>query len=54
MKSGENSAKCNPTIAETPLLSLLITDAIFELSKQKGILTGAEVNVRIAELKSET
>ena len=33
---------------------MLLTEAIFELLAEKGILTGSEVKVRIQKLKAET
>ena len=33
---------------------MMLTEAIFELLAEKGILTGAEVKERVAKLKRET
>ncbi len=46
----------NPTTSaqEVALYTMLLTEAIFELLAEKGILTGVEVKERVTKLKNET
>jgi len=39
---------------ELALYNMFLTEAIFELLAEKGILTGEQVKERIKKLKSET
>lgn len=42
------------SIEEIAHYNMLMTEAIFELLAEKGILTGTEVKERIQKLKAET
>jgi hypothetical protein len=42
------------SIEEIAHYNMLLTEAIFELLAEKGILTGVEVKERIQRLKAET
>jgi hypothetical protein len=54
MQHDEKTGRVTATIEEMAQLDMVLTEAIFELLAEKGILTGAEVKERIAKLKSET
>jgi hypothetical protein len=51
-----NFAKGNvtTTIEELARYNMLLTEAIFELLAEKGVLSGIEVKQRIEKLKAET
>ena len=49
-KEGEVTASFDEVIH----YNMLLTEAIFELLAEKGILTGSEVKERIQKLKAET
>ena len=42
------------SLEEVAQYNMLMTEAIFELLAEKGILTGVEVKERITKLKAET
>jgi len=42
------------SIEEIALYNVLLSEALFELLAEKGVLTGEEVKARIGELKAET
>lgn len=48
-KTGEVTA----TIQEIARYNMVLTEAIFELLAEKGILTGVEVKERVQKLKAE-
>jgi hypothetical protein len=50
----DKTGKVTATIQEIAHYNMLLTEAIFELLAEKGILTGAEVRDRVTKLKSET
>jgi hypothetical protein len=54
MEQDDKSGKVTATIQEIAQYNMLLTEAIFELLAEKGILTGVEVKERIKKLKSET
>jgi hypothetical protein len=54
METDEKSGNVTATIQEIATYNMLLTEAIFELLAEKGILTGAEVKERIVKLKTET
>jgi hypothetical protein len=54
MEQDDKTGKVTATIHEIAHYNMLLTEAIFELLAEKGILTGAEVRDRVTKLKSET
>jgi len=54
MERDEKTGDVTATIQEIAQYNLVLTEAIFELLSEKGILTDAEVKERIAKLKAET
>ncbi len=54
MEADSKSGKVTPAIQEITYYNMFLTEAIFELLADKGILTGEEVKKRIQKLKSET
>ncbi len=54
MEQDDNSGKVTATIKEIARYNMVLTEAIFELLAEKGILTGVEVKERIQKLKAET
>jgi len=54
MESDPKSGKVTATLQEIAYYNMFLTEAIFELLADKGILTGEEVKERIQKLKSET
>ena len=46
--------KVTASVKELAQYSILMTEAIFELLAEKGLLTGEEVKERIKKLKAET
>ena len=54
MEQDDKTGKVTATIQELAHYNMLLTEALFELLAEKGILTGAEVRDRVTKLKSET
>jgi hypothetical protein len=54
MKQDDKTGTVTATIQEIAYYNMFLTEAIFELMAEKGILTGEEVKERIKKLKSET
>jgi hypothetical protein len=54
MEHDDKTGKVTATVQEIAQYNMLLTEAIFELLAEKGILTGDEVKERIKKLKSET
>jgi hypothetical protein len=54
MDQDDKTGKVTATVQEIAHYNMLLTEAIFELLAEKGILTGAEVRDRVAKLKNET
>ena len=54
MEQDDKTGKVTATIQEIAHYNMLLTEAIFELLAEKGILTGAEVRDRVKKIKSET
>jgi hypothetical protein len=54
MKHDEKTGAVTTTIQEISYYNMFLTEAIFELLAEKGILTGEEVLERVKKLKSET
>jgi hypothetical protein len=46
--------KVTASVEEIAHYNMLLTEAIFELLAEKGILTGVEVKERVQKLKAET
>ncbi len=54
MEQDDKTGKVTATPQEVALYNMFLTEAIFELLAEKGILTGEQVKERIKKLKSET
>ncbi len=54
MEHDEKTGKVTTTIQELAYYNMFLTEAIFELLAEKGILVGEEVMERVKNLKSET
>ncbi len=54
MENDEKAGKVTATISEIAYYNMFLTEAIFELLAEKGVLTGEEVLERVKKLKSET
>jgi hypothetical protein len=54
MKHDDKTGTVTTTIQEISYYNMFLTEAIFELLAEKGILTGEEVLERVKKLKSET
>ena len=48
------AGKVTATLQEIAYYNMFLTEAIFELLAEKGVLTGEEVLERVKKLKSET
>ncbi len=54
MEQDDKTGKVTATTQEIAYYNMFLTEAIFELLAEKGILTGEEVLERVKKLKSET
>ena len=54
VKKDDKTGKVTTTIQEVAYYNMFLTEAIFELLAEKGVLTGEEVLERVKKLKSET
>ncbi len=54
MQADPSTGKVTATVEELALYNMLLTEAIFELLAEKGVLDGEEVKRRIEKLKKET
>jgi hypothetical protein len=54
MEHDDKTGKVTAAPQEIALYNMVLTEAIFELLAEKGILTGEEVKERVNKLKSET
>ncbi len=54
MEHDEKTGQVTASIQEIAYYNLFLTEAIFELLAEKGMLTGEEVLERVKKLKSET
>jgi hypothetical protein len=54
MEQDDKTGKVTATIQEVAHYNMLLTEAIFEILAEKGILTGVEVKERVQKLKRET
>jgi hypothetical protein len=53
MDKGNETGKTTATLQEIAYYNMFLTEAIFELLAEKGILSGDEVKERAKKLKSE-
>jgi hypothetical protein len=54
MKTDAKSGEVTATIEELARYNMVLTEAIFELLAERGILSGKEVLERVEKLKRET
>ncbi|MGA2481566.1 MAG: hypothetical protein ABSF92_00430 [Candidatus Acidiferrales bacterium] len=54
MKHDDKNGKMTASMEEVAYYNMFLTEAMFELLAEKGILTGAEVLERVKKLKKET
>jgi len=54
VEQDDKTGKVTTTIQEIAYYNMFLTEAIFELLAEKGVLTGEEVLERVKKLKSET
>jgi len=54
MEQDDKTGKVTTTIQEVAYYNMFLTEAIFELLAEKGVLTGEEVLERVKKLKSES
>ena len=54
MQHDDLTGNLKATDQEIALYTMLLTEAIFELLAEKGILSGVEVKERVIKLKKET
>jgi hypothetical protein len=53
MRQDKKTGKVTTTIQEMAYYNMFLTEAIFELLAEKGVLTGEEVLERVKKLKNE-
>ena len=54
MEQDDKTGKVTATIQQIARYNMVLTEAIFELLAEKGILTGVEVKERVQKLTTET
>lgn len=54
MEQDNKSGKVTASIEEVARYNMVLTEAIFEILAEKGILTGVEVKERVQKLAAET
>ena len=54
MEQNDKTGKVTATLQEVAYYNMFLTEAIFELLAEKGVLTGEEVLERVKKLKNET
>jgi hypothetical protein len=54
MEHSPKTGKMTATIQEIAYYNMFLTEALFELLAEKGILTGEEVMERVKKLRSQT
>ena len=54
MAKNEQSGKITASIAETAVYTMLLSQALFEILEEKGLLTRTEVTERMKKLERET
>jgi hypothetical protein len=54
MEQNDKTGELTASIAETAIYTMLLSQALFEVLEEKGLVTRAEVTERMKKLKSET
>jgi hypothetical protein len=54
MEQNDKTGEVTASLQEIARYNMVLTEAIFELLAEKGILTGLEVKERVEKLKAET
>lgn len=54
MEQNDKTGEVTASIQEIARYNMVLTEAIFELLAEKGILTGIEVKERVEKLRAET
>lgn len=54
MEHNDKTGKVTATLQEIAYYNMFLTEAMFELLAEKGVLNGEEVKERVKKLKSET
>jgi len=54
MQHDEKTGEVTSSIEELAIYNMLLSEALFEILADKGLITRAEVTERIKKLKSET
>jgi hypothetical protein len=54
MSENDKIGKLTASIAETAIYTMLLSQALFEILEEKGLVTRAEVTKRMAKLENET
>lgn len=54
MKQDKKTGTVTATIQEITYYNMFLTEALFELLAERGVLTGEDVLKRVKKLKSET
>ena len=54
MEQNDKTGELTASIAETVIYSMLLSQALFEVLEEKGLVTRAEVIERMKKLESET
>jgi hypothetical protein len=54
MSENDKIGELTASIAETAIYTMLLSQALFEILEEKGLVTRAEVTKRMAKLENET
>ena len=54
MEQNDKTGELTASIAETAIYTMLLSQALFEVLEEKGLVTRAEVTERMKKLESET
>ncbi len=54
MEQNDKTGELTASIAETAIYTMLLSQALFEVLEERGLVTRAEVTERIKKLKCET
>ncbi len=54
MQQDNKTGELTASIAETAIYTMLLSQALFEIPEEKGLVTRAEVTERMKKLESET
>jgi hypothetical protein len=54
MQQDNKAGELTASIAETAIYTMLLSQALFEILEEKGLVTRAEVTERMKKLESET